>query len=640
MAFGIFALAFFATALLYWPGLGGTYFFDDYPNIVDNLRLHVDSLDWRRWLQAAWSSPSSDLQRPLSSLTFALNYFFDGLNPWPMKACNLAIHLLNGGLLYLLLLRIGRLMFPERVTQAREQLLPLLVSAAWLLHPINVTTVLYVVQRMEGLAQLFVLAGLCVYVEARRRLRAREDGAIWRLWMALPCLTAIGMLAKETAALLPLLALVIEFTLPRARESQSTWRCVAGFFIVFLLLPLTLGLAWLLPHVLSPEAYSGRAFTLTQRLLTEPRVLLDYAAWTLFPLPGFFSFYHDNIAISTSLWQPWTTLPGILVLAVALASGILLRRQRPLVAMGLLWFLAAHSLTATVIPLEIAFEHRNYFASIGLILATFDLLLPRAAVSISDKARYVSIVAMLALCGFSTFLRAREWSNPLTLAGTEAAHNLDSARAAYEYGRTLVVLSDYRADSPLVPRAFEVLDRAARIPGAGILADVALVMLASRTGHPIEAAWWRSIRDKLQQRPPAASDDEALKSLTLCQRDGRCVLDDDEMLQIYLAAVNRPAASSSILYSYAIFAGGRLHDADLALRLAHDAADKSNDLQYRLNLVDLLISLKQYDDAAEQLDMTRNRDRRGAFSLDVEKRAQELRGIRPPLSSESASIPK
>lgn len=613
-----------STVLLYSAGLDGSYFFDDYPNIVDNLRLHVDVLEWRQWLQAAWSSPSSDLQRPLASLSFALNYFLGGLNPEPMKAVNLAIHLLNGGLLYLLLLRIGRLMLPEGAAQPRDRLLALLVSAAWMLHPINVTTVLYVVQRMESLAQLFVLAGLCIYVEARTRQRESERGAGWRLWVGVPCLTALGLMAKETAALLPLYAIAIEFALPRANASVRSRRSVTGFFAVFLFLPLAIGLAWLLPRVLSAQAYGGRSFTLAQRLLTEPRVLLDYASWTLLPLPGFFSFYHDDIAISTSAWQPWTTLPSILLLAGAFILAILLRRRRPLVTLGLFWFFAAHSLTATIIPLEIAFEHRNYFASIGLILAAFDLLLPHAATSISDKARSVGIVAMLALCGFSTLLRAREWSNPLTLAATEAAHNPGSARAAYEYGRTLVVLSGYHADSPLVPKAFEVFNRVADMPGSGILADVARITLASRTGHPIDNAWWQSIRQKLQQRPLSASDDEALKNLTQCQSDGRCAFDDNEMLQIYLAAVSRPDATASSLYSYAIFAGGRLHDTDLALRLAYEAANKSNDLQYRLNLVDFLIRLKQYDSAAAQLDIIKNQDRRGAYSLETDKRAHEL----------------
>ena len=49
----------------------------------------------------------------------------------------------------------------------------------------------------------------------------------------------------------------------------------------------------------------------------------------------------------------------------------MLRRQRPLVALGIAWFFAAQLLTATVVPLELVFEHRNYFASLGICLAVY-----------------------------------------------------------------------------------------------------------------------------------------------------------------------------------------------------------------------------------------------------------------------------
>ena len=92
--------------LVYLPGLGGVYAFDDFPNIVDNTALHVTTLDPVAWRQALWSSPSSDLQRPLASLSFALNYYVSGIDPLPMKITNLAIHLLNGWLLFVLLRRL------------------------------------------------------------------------------------------------------------------------------------------------------------------------------------------------------------------------------------------------------------------------------------------------------------------------------------------------------------------------------------------------------------------------------------------------------------------------------------------------------------------------------------------------------
>jgi hypothetical protein len=622
----LFLLAAFSTTALYFPGLKGSYFFDDYPNIVENTRLHVDSLDWRQWQEAIWSSNSSLLRRPLASFTFALNYYFDGLNPWPMKSVNLAIHLLNGWLLYLLLIRTAALLQQPAEAKSRFRLLALLTSAAWLVHPINLTTVLYVVQRMEGLAQLFILAGLLLFVDARSRQQENRDGAAWRLWVGVPFLMVIGALAKESAVLLPLFALSIEAVVPRSDSSRRNVSRVASFFLVFLIIPFVIGLIWTLERVSTADAFSLRPFTLGQRLLTEPRIVLDYVYWILVPLPRSFGFYHDAIPLSTSMTQPWTTGFAMLSLLAMMVGGFLLRRRRPMAALGIFWFLGAHTLTATILPLELAFEHRNYFASAGLILTAFDLILPDRDHSRFSTIGKACIGAFLALCCFATWLRSEEWSNPIALALAEVTRNPDSPRATYEYGRTLAVRSDYKTDSPLVPEAFEALSKASKVPDSGILPEVALIMLASRTGRPMEGTWWQRIVDKLSRGRAQPGDEAALKSLTLCQRKGLCVVDDERMLQVYLAAVGSGGGTPSNLYSYAIFAYGRLHDSDLALRLVYEASEKSaNDPQYRLNLVDFLIALGRKDEARAQLAILKREDHFGALTLEISKRESTLR---------------
>jgi hypothetical protein len=625
------AIVLLTTALLYLPGLKGTYFFDDYPNIVDNVNLHVATLDWPRWWQAIWSSPSSDLQRPLATLSFALNYFVDGLNPWPMKAVNLGIHLLNGSLLYLLLVRLIALVPSEIPDNSRNRILALLVSGAWLVHPINLTAVLYVVQREESLAQVFVLIGLLLYVEARTLQLAGKPGGTWRIWLGVPLATALGVLSKETAVLLPLYALIVELTVIQAQREKTLVprrRSLVAFFLLFLIAPAILGLAWLLPHLLSSGAYSGRSFTLVQRLLTEPRVLVDYVGWTLLPLPGDFSFYHDNISVSTSLFSPWTTLSAILTLIGMLVVGVVIRKRRPLCALGIFWFFAAHAMTATIIPLELVFEHRNYFASAGLLLAMADLLLPFQRKPILPLARYSLAGAFVLLCSFTLFLRTSEWSNPVSLALSEATLHPDSPRALYEYARTLVVLSGYNKESPLIPRAFEALSKAAKSPGSSILPEVGLIMLASHTAHPVDAGWWQEIREKLAEHPSTAEDDAALKTLTQCQREGHCAMDDEAMLKIYLAAMRDGSATPANLYSYAIFAHNRLHDDSLALRLANEAANKSpNDPQYRLNLINFLIDLGDAAEARSQVLILKKQDRFGRLEADVAEVEQKLRAM-------------
>src|SRR6187402_3190740 len=86
---------------IYCLGVQGPFVFDDYPNIVDNagVRLHDASLS--SLVRGALASPASDFKRPLSSLSFGLNYLATGGDPAPMKITNIVIHVLNGLLVFL-----------------------------------------------------------------------------------------------------------------------------------------------------------------------------------------------------------------------------------------------------------------------------------------------------------------------------------------------------------------------------------------------------------------------------------------------------------------------------------------------------------------------------------------------------------
>jgi hypothetical protein len=369
-------------ALVYWPGLHGGFEFDDYPNIVDNLALHVGAgSDWNAWLAAAFSSPSSDLQRPLAMLTFAINHALTGLDPYWMKLTNLAIHLLNTvlvfGLVRALLLAADQ---SDAGNAAHRDRQALWVAAAWALNPINLVAVLLVVQRMESLNHTFVFAGLWLYLVGRRRIR--EGGRGWPLVLAgLIGGTALGVLVKESAALLPLYALAIEWALLgfEARDGRRSRRLMA-LYAVGLVIPACIVARWLLPGLMGSGAYAGRSFSMGERLLTEGRVLVDYLHWMLLPDPSRLSLYHDDYVVSHGLLTPPSTLWALLFLAVLLAAMAWLHKRRPLMALGIAWFFIAQLLTATVLPLELVYDHRNYFASLGVFLVVGDGLLrmPRA----------------------------------------------------------------------------------------------------------------------------------------------------------------------------------------------------------------------------------------------------------------------
>lgn len=603
-------------ALLYWPGLRGGFEFDDFPNIVDAGALHIDSLSPGALGAAAWASPASDFQRPLASLSFALNHYFTGLDPRPMKLTNLVIHLLNGLLLFALLHRL--LSIDRRgnaVPEVRAELVALLVTGLWLVHPINLTGVLYVVQRMESLAQLFVLLGLIVYLDARVRLAQDRPGSAWRLWLVVPACLVAGATAKESAVLLPVLTLIMEFTVLAGMKGARQARY---FHFAFLLIPALVGLAWLVPRTLDSSAWAFRDFSLGERLLTQPGVLLSYLAWILLPLPQFFGFYRDGWPVSSGLLTPWSTLPALVALAALVALVVVLRRRTPLVALGLGWFLGAHLLTSSFLPLELVFEHRNYLASAGVLLALVAILRPPAG-----RRRQVAIIGYgvlgtIAVLAMATlWLRVMEWSDPLRLAVAEAARNPESPRATYNLGRTLVILGDYDPDSPLTWQAAEVLDRAMRLEGSGLLPPVARLMLADRSGQPVPEEAWVAIDRRLASRALTPEDSTALRTLVDCQVEGRCDLPDPALLEVLMAAAHKEPPDAMVLYAFARFAYNRMGDEALALTLARDSAGVGEP-QYQLNLVNFLIDVKRLEEAGSVLEDLRVRLRPGQLAVQLE----------------------
>ena len=89
-------------SLIYTPGLPGSFSHDDYPNIVLNTALHIDSLDLDSLVSSSFSSKSGKLRRPVSMFSFAINYYFTQLDPLYFKIVNIIIHVLTGLALFFL----------------------------------------------------------------------------------------------------------------------------------------------------------------------------------------------------------------------------------------------------------------------------------------------------------------------------------------------------------------------------------------------------------------------------------------------------------------------------------------------------------------------------------------------------------
>lgn len=353
------------TVCCYAIGLDSGFYFDDFGNLSE--LAEVENNGFFYYIFSGTAGPSG---RPLSLLTFALQYPAWPDNPVAFKAVNLALHCANGILVWLISLRLIRPLEPDRV---RRRLFVFFTTALWLLHPLQLSTVLYVVQRMTLLSALFTLAGLWAWLRYRDEVIQRPSPRAYLKLMAPVALCLVlSILAKENGILLLLYIIVIEKTLYASRGAAG----LKNGLLLVLALPLFALLVYLLADLDGLiTSYEFRSFTLAERLLTQPWVLLVYLKNILLPVYGAYGLYHDDFPVSTGLLAPPYTLLAIVALLLLFLAGLGFRKSAPVFGFAVLWFLAGHALEASFVNLELYFEHRNYLPSLGVLFGLNYLLL-------------------------------------------------------------------------------------------------------------------------------------------------------------------------------------------------------------------------------------------------------------------------
>jgi len=574
---GGFLIVGLLTVMAYWPGLSGGFVFDDFPNIVLNPKIQITSLSPATLTDAALSSRAGPLMRPVSIATLAINHFYSGLNPFSYKVVNVLIHVLTavsvGVLARALLADPSRL--GTGLTPRTRDLIAFGAAVAFALHPFNLTSVLYVVQRMTSLAALFTFVSIASYVQARRigLIRGRLQPALPWFFASVAAL-GMGMLSKESSVAALLLLPLTEWVAFGFSSRSPRFR---GFLKVASAAAVMLFLAVLVVEVgVTPEAwayrYWYRDFTLSERVLTEARVVVFYLAQTLLPRVNDMSLFHDDITISTGLLSPVTTLISMLVLLGLGAIAVAFRRTAPILTFGIGWFLAGHILESSVIPLELVHEHRNYLPVAGLMIA-LAVLAGRAAKGL--PARKVAPVAAfpLVVLALLTFARASTWSDPVTHALVEAKHKPESPRAVYSVAYAYHGMYLMRGEHEFLDLSLEWLERAARVDEKTVGPLFDTLRVASQADTPVEPSVYDRLAERLATKRIHPADIDYFRRTVDCFKGGVCNGEPDSLLRLFGAALSnewlydREKAQLLITLADLYVSYG---DPDAALRVMHD----------------------------------------------------------------------
>lgn len=400
-------------ALIYYWSFDNPFVFDDRITVVLNSSL-ADPPDLRAALL-------HNLARPVVNLSYALDRALWGFSSFGYHLTNLIVHTVVVALFYGWCTRALTDAAPRAPSTGEPEAVEwpaFFAAAAFGLHPLTGAAAIYVSARSELLAAVGVLAAL---VCARRAIVG--SGTVSAVLAVAFGALALG--SSAAAAALPLLVLAYDAWVLR----DPGWRRRLARAYLPALAAIALLMALRLPALLAAPRIPARGAI--ENLLMQAPIIWRYL-WLVVSAQGQ-SLVHQVRWVTTPL-DP-AGLVALALLAVGAAAAIRARRSMPLLAFGVVWFLAALAPTSSVVPLRDAMvEHRMYLATAGLLLAAASLV--RGTLSMRRVAG-VAAAAVLTVLAFQTYQRNRAWSDPMALWEEAVRRSPEAWQAHLGYGTLL-----------------------------------------------------------------------------------------------------------------------------------------------------------------------------------------------------------
>lgn len=398
----ILTLLLLATTLVYINGLNNPFVPDDRFIIFDNFgprQSWTPSDLFRRSLFGTTPSETAYF-RPLTLLTFALNYPFAGKNPQGYRLVNVATHLLVVVLMTFLFSRLT------------GQWVAAFATLLFALHPAHVQAVSYISSRSDPLYSALALLCLLFWHKGNKAQGRRR---LYYLGSALFTFF-LGLFAKETMIVVPPLAVVMDLTW----NETGSWRIKIGrnrawyfgfllLFAIYLIIRVGVGFSLTMEGDIKIALWS--------RLFLASKLFFLYLA---------LAFYPVHLALFRTVVVPqtffeWQVMAGAFLLVALAALAYLFWSTHREISFGVLWFLISLlpvlSLTLLNAPMM---EHWLYLPLIGLMLAFVAAVRILAERVGEVRGAAIGLILLALLLSARTIMRNAEWSNMVRLLSHNA----------------------------------------------------------------------------------------------------------------------------------------------------------------------------------------------------------------------------
>lgn len=438
--------------------------------------------------------------RNLVNLTFALNYRTGGLDVFGYHLVNLAVHVLNGFVVFFLSAALLERLSPPYQGYGKEdtgtrRLVALFAALVFVAHPVQTQAVTYTIQRYTSMAALFYLSSLLFYFRARTPGPEVSGRIVFLHYGFFALSAALAFLSKQNTASLPLAVLAVEyFFVDRTGKGwlrKIPW-ILLGFALWAAFIFLVIGVFGSPSGegVLEDISRKSMETELVSRwtyLFTQFNVLVEYLRLLVFPAGQSADYMYP---FHRSFFSGYTPLAFLFLLAL-LGTAFALRKKLPLLSFGVFWYFITLSVESSIIPIRDAlFEHRLYLPLFGFALALSD------GVFRIFRRKEVPAVVFLAVIvtalAVTAHIRNEVWRNAVALWTDVVEKNPRNVRGLNNLAMVL-------ADAGRLEDAEKALNKAIEIKPAYELGRINLGRIFLIQDRPVQAR--KAFQTVLEKNP-------------------------------------------------------------------------------------------------------------------------------------------
>ncbi|MDM8566756.1 tetratricopeptide repeat protein [Candidatus Halobeggiatoa sp. HSG11] len=440
-------------ALTYGHTLDVPFYLDDFSSIRENYIIY----NWQGTLAELWNFSAL---RIIGYITFVLNYQVHQFQVFGYHIVNIIIHF-SAGLAILVLLR-GLVRTPTLsnvLSDEAKRWLPLVAALIFVLHPLQIQGVTYIVQRLASLAALFYLASMACFVQARL-----SSVNIFRFIWGIACILFIllAFFTKQNTVTLPIALLLIELIFFQSEQIRIRGlQILVGFGLAIFTFWLALDQSSAmqkfvfenLPFLQTVDSLTRETTSIsrTAYLATQMSVLWIYIS-LFFWSDGSHIDYDNKILMAKSFFsdnenyhfaaklmdsEPFFALIGhLLILGLAIYSV----RRFALVSFAILFYYLAHIIESSILPIrDVIFEHRTYLPNLGLAILFAWLLVVQLPRWLKAKQVAIITVILLLFLSSSTWSRNQMWRTPVELWQHNVEQSPNKQRGWIILGKHLII---------------------------------------------------------------------------------------------------------------------------------------------------------------------------------------------------------